>query len=162
MRRTDCAGIPGDGYAGCGAIEYLDHQLAAQGGPSHQSGALFFNLEAPVFRVERSFGRHTLSSLADLRPQLLDPRRWCHSVSTQPARRFSSTGARTREGPARKASTPPGCCGVSTLTWNDAWPRASVGPITFVSLSMVVVKSLACICRNSTVILTSNNTLSPS
>jgi hypothetical protein len=44
-----------------------------------------------------------------------------------------------------------------TLMWNDARSRASFGPITLVSLSTVVLKSLACTCCNSTVIVMSNN-----
>jgi hypothetical protein len=44
-----------------------------------------------------------------------------------------------------------------TLTWNDARSRASFGPITLVNLSTVVLKSLACISCNSTVIVMSNN-----
>jgi hypothetical protein len=49
-----------------------------------------------------------------------------------------------------------------TLIWNVARFRASFGPITLVNLSTVVLKSLAYICCNSTVIVTSNNPFSPS
>ena len=49
-----------------------------------------------------------------------------------------------------------------TLMWNEARSRASFGPITLVNLSTVVLKSLACICSNSIVIVMSNNPLSPS
>jgi hypothetical protein len=49
-----------------------------------------------------------------------------------------------------------------TLMWNDARSRASFGPITLVNLSTVVLKSLACICCNSTTIVMSNNPLSHS
>ena len=44
-----------------------------------------------------------------------------------------------------------------TLMWNDAPSIASFGPITLVNLSTTVVKLLACICCNSTVIVMSNN-----
>ena len=47
-----------------------------------------------------------------------------------------------------------------TLMWNDARSRASFGPITLVNLSTVVLKSLACVCCNSIVIVMSNNPLS--
>ena len=49
-----------------------------------------------------------------------------------------------------------------TLMWNEARSRASFGPITLVNLSTVVLKSLACICSNSIVIVMSNNPLSHS
>jgi hypothetical protein len=49
-----------------------------------------------------------------------------------------------------------------TLMWNDARSRASFGPSTLVNLSTVVLKSLACICCNSIVIVMSNNPLSHS
>jgi len=45
--------------------------------------------------------------------------------------------------------------------WNDAWSRARLGPITLVSRSTVVLKSLACICGNSIVTVRSNNRPSP-
>ena len=47
-----------------------------------------------------------------------------------------------------------------TLMWNEARSRASLEPITVVSLSTVVLKSLAGICCNSIEIEMSNNPLS--
>src|ERR1700674_5708764 len=47
-----------------------------------------------------------------------------------------------------------------TWMWNDARSPASFGPITLVNRSTVVLKSLACICCNSTAIVMSNNPLS--
>jgi hypothetical protein len=44
-----------------------------------------------------------------------------------------------------------------TLTWNEAWSPTRFGPITLASRSTVELKSLACICGNSIVIVMSND-----
>jgi hypothetical protein len=62
--------------------------------------------------------------------------------------------SRSRKSEGCQSGLPTSGC---TLTWNDAWSRASLGPMTLVNLSTVVLKSLARICCNSTTIVMSNN-----